>query len=227
MTASEWTLAGELCKLSGRDTEAEALFTLGLIPSITLPYKVRVDSESWVREGLETYNLRFWISVNDECERAYIMRACIVPDIWRGLDAVVADWIARRELLEQNGISVPRLFVAAHAVLIEEFIPWNLQEYLAANHAARRVGLSMLLDYAATLARLGFAPLDAFSALRTHGDDLVVVNYGQDLGPPGMITGSRSDMWQSFLEVAEAWELLPHGSFPATLYQQFMALVQL
>ena len=65
MSSDEWTLERELCKLTGSQTEREALFQLKLLPSVSTEYQVRTDVD-WERGGEETYIYRFWILVGKD-----------------------------------------------------------------------------------------------------------------------------------------------------------------
>jgi hypothetical protein len=45
-----------------------------------------------------------------------------------------------------------------------------------------------VIRYAATLEKHGFCPMAPFHGLRTDGTDVYAVDFGQDLGPPGLTT---------------------------------------
>src|SRR4051794_9588689 len=76
MKPSAWNLTAELCKHVNAEDERQALYLLGCIPDTQVQYTVRTD-ETWTRGGAETFVYRFWISVNDEHERGYIIKACV------------------------------------------------------------------------------------------------------------------------------------------------------
>src|SRR5207302_62735 len=95
----------------------------------------------------------------------------------------------RRSMLTSEGVSVPELFARGRGVLLEEHIPWLLREHVRSTtpddeHVPRL--LAELYRLAVVLDELGFAPLSPFADLRTDGARVVVVDFGEDLGGPGM-----------------------------------------
>lgn len=187
MSSDEWTLERELCKLTGSQTEREALFQLKLLPSVSTEYQVRTDVD-WERGGEETYIYRFWIRREGQ-ESGYIIKACVTLDLERGIEGTIQEWLSRRNVLMSNDMSVPHLVYAGQGLVIEELIPWSLLDRMRSNPSTITQILPLLVDYTATLSRLGFAPIDGFTDLRTRGSDVVVVDFGEDLGPPHMTEG--------------------------------------
>ena len=49
--------------------------------------------------------------------------------------------------------------------------------------------------------RLGFSPISAFNRLRTDGESVYIVDFGQDLGPPGV----RRRAAKGLLSEAKHW----------------------
>lgn len=217
-----WTLAAELQKVTSTQSEAEALFSLGILHKANEPYDVRADSEWW-RGGAETYAYRFWVKPGMREESGFILKACVSGDLSLSLNETVQKWVARRSLLRNHGISTPHLLYVGHAQLIEELIPHKLSDYIVSHREHNSKVLSQMVYYAATLARLGFVPVDPFGDLRTRDGDLVVVDFGEDLGPSQIGVSERSDIWEQFLKTAREWKLLRHGYFPSELYQLFVA----
>ena len=198
MSSDEWTLERELCKLTGSQTESEALFQLKLLPSVSTEYQVRTDVD-WERGGEETYIYRFWIRREGQ-ESGYIIKACVTLDLERGIEGTIQEWLSRRNVLMSNDINVPHLVYAGQGLVIEELIPWSLLDRMRSNPSTITQILPLLVDYTATLSKLGFAPIDGFTDLRTRGSDVVVVDFGEDLGPPHMTAGSNLGLLNSLEE---------------------------
>ena len=189
MSSDEWTLERELCKLTGSQTEREALFQLKLLPSVSSEYQVRTDAD-WERGGEETYIYRFLDSSREGQENGYIIKACVTLDLERGIEGTIQEWLSRRNLLMSNDMNVPHLVYAGQGLVIEELIPWSLLDRMRSYPSTIPQILPLLVDYTATLSRLGFAPIDGFTDLRTRGSDVVVVDFGEDLAPSHMTDGS-------------------------------------
>lgn len=204
MGTNNWSLLGELQKLTGASSEAEALFELGIIPDIGISYKLRTDS-NWQRGGAETYIYRFWVSVKQNIETGYIIKACVSPNVFLGIEGVIKEWLSRRELLSQNGVKVPKLFFAGQGVIIEEFIPWELRQYIKSNPDSLKILLPSIINYVETISQLGFAPIDCFTDLRTRGNDVVVIDFGEDMGPPRMVQDPSVMLYDDLLKVLHNW----------------------
>jgi hypothetical protein len=220
MSSDEWTLERELCKLTGSQTEREALFQLKLLPSVSKEYQVRTDVD-WERGGDETYIYRFWIRSEGQ-ESGYIIKACVTLDLERGIEGTILEWVSRRNVLMSNNISVPQLVYAGQGLIIEELIPWSLLDRMRSNPSTITQILPLLVDYAATLSRLGFAPIDGFTDLRTRGSDLVVIDFGEDLGPPYMTSVPNLDLLK-YLEETLLRSGIISQRLPANFRQWYFA----
>ena len=92
------------------------------------------------------------------------------------------EWLRRRTVLEESGISVPRLYAVGSATLIEEYIPFSLKDaFNAGNQSQKKNIAGSLLQTYKELATLGFRPR-LMNDLRSRGDDVVLVDFGEDLG---------------------------------------------
>lgn len=220
MSSDQWTLERELCKLTRTQTEREALFQLKLISSISMEYQIRTDVD-WERGGEETYIYRFWVRREGQ-ESGYIIKACVTLDLERGVEGTIQEWIQRRNLLVSNDINVPHLVYAGQGLIIEELIPWPLLDRMQNHPTTIPQILPLLVDYAATLSRLGFAAVDGFTDLRTRGSDLVVVDFGEDLGPPHMTAGPNLTLLQS-LEATLLRSGIISQKLPENLRQWYFA----
>lgn len=221
MNSNEWTLTGELCRITGTTCEAEALHALTIIPSPLTSYVLRSDS-TWRRGGDETFIFRFWVSTKINQERGYIVKACVSLDIVRGIGSIINEWLQRRKILNSQGVSVPLLFYAGQGMIIEEMVPWKLRDYMADNRDEVLALLGPLVDYTACLSSLRFAPVDGFQDLMTHGSDVVVVDFGQDLGPPGVTRSFNLELFDAFLETVLRWQALPDVKLVDPLYRRYL-----
>lgn len=122
----------------------------------------------------------------------------------QSLSATVDEWLTRRKLLDQAGIETPTLFGRNGATLLEEFIEHTLVERLAqiadspaCVELAAELGRSCRL-----VADLGF-PCLSLHDLRSRGDDVVFVDFGQDLGPAGILPNGHAALLDQACEVLE------------------------
>jgi len=181
--AEDWTIERELMSLAGEQSAAPALKALKLIPSHSDRYSIgaRVD---WHRAGAETYQFQFHIDASPDFSAEYLLKACVAFSPARTLEDLLDAWLARRDLLARAGVSVPRLFAAGRGVILEEFIPYSLADVFEVPRDIDSRLWQGLAAYGGVLAALGFRPIEAFADLRSRGDDVVAIDFGEDLGPP-------------------------------------------
>jgi hypothetical protein len=195
---SDWTLEGELRALGGSDDLAAALVTLGLIEGSSEPFEL-VTTRDWYRAGAETYVLVFDVR-QGESARSYLVKACIAWSPGEPLSQTFASWMGRRELLAGRGVSTPALVGVGNAQLIEEYIPFELFEAFArADGPVRGELLAQLGRTAGLLVSAGFAPIRAHD-WRSRGSDVVLVDFGQDLGPANIASGSESGLLSELVD---------------------------
>lgn len=194
MTVS-WTLEGELAKLAGTGELASALTILGIIDP---NQEFVIDTvQDWYRSGAETYSLRFSVSNwSRRCE--FIMKACVAYGGRTSLKDIFANWLSRRSLVDSLGVSAPRLYVAGNAILVEEYIPLGLVDALASGEHREAI-LRSIGRTAGLLVSAGFVPLSAHD-WRSRGDDVVLIDFGQDLGPPDVGNGSEAGLLSEVLD---------------------------
>jgi hypothetical protein len=130
-----------------------------------------------------------------------LLKAVVGFSPTHSLIEVADQWVARRRLLDYEGISTPTLYCAKRALLMEQFVPHNLCDHLRRSPAAPTRLVNQVIQLTAVLDKLGFCPVSPFHSLRTDGLDVFVVDFGQDLGPPSL--ASRSD--GRMLSEAIAW----------------------
>ena len=114
------------------------------------------------------------------------MKAIVAFSTARSLTEISHEWVARRQLLELGGIRTPTLYRAQGALLVEQFIPHKLSEFLRRGPLATKGLIDQVIQFAATLERCGFCPVAAFHGLRTDGENVFAVDFGQDVGPPAL-----------------------------------------
>jgi hypothetical protein len=188
---NNWSLEGELEKLSGMPSIQESLFALRVLPAQDPLCQVRLPKEGWYRSGAETYLYRFSI-VSNGLSQELALKACVAFAFDRTLEGILESWMKRRQILELNGIKSPTLYASGNGVILEEYIPYSARELLYSEGAAKDAILIALAEMAGVLTRLRFQPIGIFHDIRSHGFDAVMIDFGQDLGPAG-IGESESD----------------------------------
>jgi len=182
--AVPWTIEKELCGLVEAPSVGEALCRLGIVAAPS-PEPMIEEVHEWVRGGGETYIYRFRVvqcgSVHD-----VLLKAVVAFSTARSLSELGDEWVQRRLLLQREGIHTPLLYHAGRALVVEQFIPEKLSSCLRRGPADAPHLFDQVIRYAATLEKHGFCPISAFHGLRTDGADVFAVDFGQDLGPPGL-----------------------------------------
>jgi hypothetical protein len=182
--ATPWTLEKELCGLVDATNVGEALCRLGIVAAAAPRPKLE-EVHGWQRGGAETFIYRFRV-VQQGAVHDVLLKAVVAFSTAKSLAELCEEWAARRRLLEREGIRTPRLYHAGHALVVEEFIPEGLSTFLRSRPAEATHLFDQVIRYAATLEKHGFCPLSPFHGLRTNGTDVFAVDFGQDLGPPGL-----------------------------------------
>jgi len=127
--------------------------------------------------GGETYVLDF--TLHEAEEKRCIMKACIKIPCTETMD----EWVERRAVVKDAGVTTPELYHRDRATIIEEFIPFSIQEaFDQADEDDRRAIAENVIATFRTLEASGFQPRPMHD-LRSHGTDIVVVDFGEDLGP--------------------------------------------
>jgi hypothetical protein len=182
--ASPWTLEKELCGLAKTRSPHEALWRLGII-SDPVSEAVFEEMQGWTREGAETFTYRFRV-LSPGPPKDVLLKAIVAFSTARSLTEISHEWVLRRQLLEQGGIRTPTLYRAQGAVLVEQFIPHKLSEFLRHGPLPQKGLVDQVIQFAATLESCGFCPVAPFHGLRTDGENVFAVDFGQDLGPPAV-----------------------------------------
>lgn len=178
---TDWTLEGELCGLAGYTSLDDALVKLGLISSKSVTFRLRPVSSSWERRGSETYCFEFVVDESPNLRKHAMLKACVAFSPSGAVEHILETWLTRRRHLASMGVSTPVLYGYGTGILIEEFVPFTLQDAL--QNSDNWGTIRSLCKYAAVLSKCGYEPISPFDDLRSRGSDVVVVDFGQDLGP--------------------------------------------
>lgn len=176
---NSWSLESELQGLTNTADINSALAALDLPADQIHSSSLQIDVD-WTRGGAETYILIFSVIMTN-LRRRFVMKSCVA---WGAgsVAEIFSTWLERRLILSEAGIAVPRLYCHDRATAVEEFIEYDLRELLRTTDSRDQL-LWAAGRNAALLATLGFLPL-SLKDLRSRGKDVVVVDFGQDLGPP-------------------------------------------
>jgi hypothetical protein len=172
----------EICDAAGEFNVTKAAHKLGMIPSEYLDEVSAQLVRPWHRSGAETYLLDFLLSHKSGWKRRFVAKACVAYSGGQSLEEIHQKWLRRRSIVKAAGLRTPTLYSINKCVVIEEFLPYSIQEAMNTLGVGR-----VLLEYAMIykgICDLGFMPVDIFSDLRFDGSALVVVDFGQDLGDP-------------------------------------------
>jgi hypothetical protein len=185
--AISWTLEKELRSLVKARTVRQALLHLKLIEECD-PDPLLQEVEGWTQEHPETFVYRFRI-VMPRVTHEVLLKAIVAFSMTKSLVEIAGEWVARRRLLEGEGIGTSKLYYAKRAVLVEQFVCDKLSDHLKRCPTERL--FDQLIKLAGILERHGFCPVSPFHGLKTDGRDVLVTDFGQDLGPPG-VTSKRN-----------------------------------
>jgi hypothetical protein len=205
--AVSWTLEKELCGLVNARSTGEALCRLGLSEDPDSACRLK-ETHGWRRGGGETYLYRFKV-ISAGCSHDVVLKAVTAFSTSRTLNQLANEWVERRQLLEDEGVRTPTLYFAGRALLVEEYVGEKLATWLQRNPGSGRQLIDQVFRLAAVMDRHGFEPICVFNGLRTDGENVYVVDFGQDLGPPGV----KRRRGRGQLQEAKRW-LASVGSCP-------------
>lgn len=201
-----WTIESELRRLSGSETIGEAVVLLGLAEA---GEDVAIElAGPWRRGGAETYICEFSVTQGRKSPREFILKACVAFSPGRTLHEILEEWVRRRTILSNHGISTPHLAYAGEGVVLEERVPYALASVLSLSDVdVRRKLLHQLGKLTGVLAAQRFAVVNPFSDLRSHGSTVCVIDFGADLGPPHQ-EFSAIDHLSKLWRTLEEWSIL-------------------
>jgi hypothetical protein len=197
--AVSWTLEKELCGLVNATSTGEALWRLGLAEHPENPPLLE-ETHGWRRAGAETYIYRFKV-ISAERAHDVLLKAVTAFSTSRTLGELSNEWVCRRRLLAEAGVCTPTLYFAGRAILVEQYVGEKLASWLRRKPSNSIQLTDQVFRLAAVMDRHGFLPVCAFNGLRTDGDRVYVVDFGQDLGPPGV----RRRRSKGLLPEAKCW----------------------
>lgn len=146
------------------------------------------DGSDWSRGGAESYCCSGIIVYTDidgsRLSRRVFAKAYAGFTIGISVEERVATWQERAAVLSGAGISVCVIYSAFKGVLLEEFVPWTLAEYLEVRQDidSWRQMAQRLARLAQDLDGLRVHPVALVPDLRTDGSRICVVDFGEDLG---------------------------------------------
>lgn len=132
----------------------------------------------WQRGGAETYVTDFIVERECGGKEHLIAKACIKFSPREAM----AEWLERRQTMQNNGVQFPELFAVDGATIIEEFIPFTFKEAFKQSDDNQRIKLrEKYIDTYKRIYGAGFIPVSLHD-VRSHGDDVVVIDVGEDIG---------------------------------------------
>ena len=197
---------------------------MGILSSIDEQFSI-VTIADWERSGAETYSYIF--DVVSAVRTRLILKACVALAVGRSLDTVVEEWVKRRSLLQSHKVATPKLFGHCQGTILEEFVFYDINDVLRRSAKPELIA-SGLGHLAAVLVSLGFHPIQPFHDLRSRGLDVVVIDFGEDLGPPGgSLTSVDVDrLLRSLTARFEAWKLPRTAEFELIARQKFWEVME-
>jgi hypothetical protein len=220
---TDWSLEHELCQLSGEPTLTAALVKLGAISGTQARFSLYGDSE-WSRGGAETYLYRFWVHEDGNAINGYLVKACVAFSAGSSIDAILKAWIDRREQLARHGISTPRLLGYGSGILVEELVPYDFRSLILEKSEDEAWSLILeLATLAGVVSALHFRPTALFSDLRSRGNDVVMVDFGEDLGAQDNACPLDSELHKMVVATLREWGIRLSTPPLATLCRTFEA----
>ena len=206
VSSTPWNLQKELAgfaKLAEGSSLNDSLSALGMIDRVD-EFLELVELGPWYRGGAETYLLEFEVRCRLASSR-YVLKACVALGNLTGTAAIVDEWQRRRTTLERSGANVSRVFGVYRSTLIEEWIPFSLPDaFCQAESLSDRAKICKSLGRTAgVLTRLGFPAL-SIADIRSRGADAVMIDFGEDLGPPSLAGTDHSVILDQALDLVSA-----------------------
>jgi hypothetical protein len=160
----------------------------------------------WIQKGGETFSCDFVLRDGDTL-RHLIAKACIKYSPVETVD----EWMERRHKLEQIGVTVPILFKRDRAVVVEEFVPYSLQEAFTLGTSIQKGEIEQLfVSTYETMSRAGFWPISLHD-VRSRGQDVVVIDMGEDIGGPHAVTLDKVEVTDL---AVKAFQRIIHQQLP-------------
>lgn len=190
---SKWSIESELCKIAETNDIEAALYKLSILETTEglLNYQITRD---WERSGAETYTFEFVVNTTNGKRIPLILKALVSYSPASTLEDELGQLIKRRQLLESYGVVTPTLYYSGRGVWLEQWVPYSLKDRMSqilSNETISEKIISQLFTFAIALDELGFRPIAPFDDLRTDDNQVFVIDFGQDMGPPSMEMGDH------------------------------------
>lgn len=217
------SLESDICLLTRSNTVNESLFKMGLLSTPDETFSI-VTISDWRRSGAETFSYAF--DVIGVSVRHLILKACVTLSFHRSLDAVVEEWQKRRMLLQAHNVSTPILYGYGNGTILEEFIPSELEQIFRKTSKPECIAAD-LGRIAAVLVSLGFCPNQVFHDFRSRGSDVVMIDFGEDLGPPGNLLNQQDldCILRSLTVSLEKWRVPNRRELQQVASQKFWEVI--
>lgn len=202
---SAWSIQHEIRTATGAD---DAVVGLRLVAVLRPDETVSEwnEPDEWQRGGAESYIFPFEIRTSSGRRKRLILKAFTPTPSGTGLEEQFEHLLKRRTLLSEAGVRVPTLYFAHRAAVLEDFIESGLRERLDSglNAAEAQALLAEALLLGRRLDRLGFRPICVADDLRTDGQAVFLVDFGEDLGAPHAAATTTSFCVQQIRHWVEA-----------------------
>lgn len=148
----------------------------GFLRTDSVPYNIAPIND-WSRPGAESCVMDFEVVTQDTRVHA-IAKTCVKS----APVEVINSWMMRRKRLKFFGVSVPRLYSRQDTSYIEEYIDYDLKTAFtdATDHGRKKL-VDQFVAMHQSIAQAGFMPISLHD-IRSRGDDVVIIDYGSDLG---------------------------------------------
>ena len=149
--------------------------------------------EKWERAGGESYILPF-VAAQKETGTP-IVRALFKANTTMNPERAITQGVEKRHMLEKLGVKTPRLYGYGGGVVLEEFLPHDVDEAL--NIFGNKIFQDIAYAYGA-IASGGFSPVanGLIRDFRADNDgNMHMIDFGSDLGEP---SETPTDLWGAF-----------------------------
>lgn len=213
----KWTLEKELIKLSGQKDLKSSLLDLGLLKDPEESFTLQTDN-IWKNSGNETIDIRFIITTeNDIDPQNYVIRACIAQSPGNTISNIINSWIQRKSIVSSLKISTPTLYKTGHGILLENWIPDSLKDFLTKSSNSNDAILIELANMMGKITGKGFRPNKAYiNSIRIANNELFITDFSSNLGGITNKEASTSNYFNNLVEYLKTWNV----QLPDQLYQE-------
>lgn len=181
---NSWTLEKEMLQLSGAGSLPSAFYKIGLLPNPDASFEYAVLAD-WHRSGAETYMYIFTVRSGPNWTKPVALKACVATTFGTTTEAVLSRWIRRRVILRAAGVATPHLYFSGAGLTVEEYLGSSLPSVISQSTLGQAIHLAAALD------RERFRPIGPFNDLHIKDEVVYMVDFGADLGEPGVCTEPR------------------------------------